>query len=172
MSDVLVREPRIDDLPELVGIYNHFVRETHHTFDLHEVSVDERQGWLQRFSPAGRHRLWVAEIATGVVGYATSGPLRPKPAYDTSVETTVYVNADFTGRGIGSQLYTRLLNGLTQHPDLHRAYAVIALPNPGCVAFHERFGFECVGAFHEVGLKFGQRWDVAWYEKDLSGISR
>ena len=48
---------------------------------------------------------------------------------------------------------------------VHRAYAAITLPNAASVALHERFGFEPVGIFHEVGHKQGRYWDVGWYEK-------
>ena len=51
--------------------------------------------------------------------------------------------------------------------DIHRVYAGVALPNAGSVAFHQRFGFERIGLYREVGRKFGRYWDVAWYERAL-----
>jgi phosphinothricin acetyltransferase len=35
------------------------------------------------------------------------------------------------------------------------------------VALHQRFGFETVGVFHQVGRKFDRYWDVHWFEKQL-----
>ncbi|PGH49904.1 GNAT family N-acetyltransferase [Streptomyces sp. Ru87] len=99
-----------------------------------------------------------------ILGYATSSPFRPKPAYGTSVETTVYCAPDALGRGVGSLLYTRLFEELAGE-DLRRAYAGIALPNAASVRLHERFGFGPVGTFHEAGRKFGRYWDVAWFER-------
>jgi len=32
---------------------------------------------------------------------------------------------------------------------------------------HERFGFQSVGVFHNVGRKFDRYWDVAWFERPL-----
>ena len=100
------------------------------------------------------------------VGYASSSVFRPKAAYETSVETSVYVDPGWTGRGVGSRLYERLFAALEQE-DVHRAYAGITLPNSGSVALHERFGFTLVGVFTHAGRKFGRYWDVAWYEKHL-----
>ncbi|MFQ5843947.1 MAG: GNAT family N-acetyltransferase, partial [Planctomycetota bacterium] len=101
-----------------------------------------------------------------VVGYACSTPFRPKPAYRTSVETTVYVAPAATGRGVGGRLYQALFDALAGE-ELHRAYAGIVPPNPASVALHRRFGFHEVGVAREVGHKLGRYWDVAWFEKGL-----
>ena len=39
--------------------------------------------------------------------------------------------------------------------------------NDSSIALHERFGFVRTGLMHAVGRKFGQYWDVAWYERPL-----
>jgi phosphinothricin acetyltransferase len=92
-----------------------------------------------------------------------------KPAYDTSVEVTIYLAPDAGGCGVGTRLYKALFEALADE-DLHRAYAGIAQPerNEASVRLHERFGFRHVGTYREVGRKFGRYWDVAWYEKELS----
>lgn len=163
-----VRAARDGDLEHLLHIYNHYVEHTHSTFDVQPLTIEERRPWFAQFSRTGPHRLLVAEIDHDVVGYASSTMFRGKPAYGTSVETTVYLDPRFTGRGIGAVLYGRLLEILESESGVHRAVAGIALPNPASVALHERLGFVPVGTFHEIGLKFGQYWDVRWYERDLS----
>jgi len=39
------------------------------------------------------------------------------------------------------------------------------MPNKASVALHERVGFNQVGVFKAVGRKFGQFWDVAWFQR-------
>lgn len=163
-----VRAARDSDLEHLVHIYNHYVAHTHSTFDVQPLTLEERRPWIAQFSRTGPHRLLVAEIGDDVVGYASSTTFRGKPAYATSVETTVYLDPRFTGRRIGAVLYGRLLEILKSEPGVHRAVAGIALPNPASVALHERLEFVPVGTFHEIGLKFGRYWDVRWYERRLS----
>jgi phosphinothricin acetyltransferase len=63
-------------------------------------------------------------------------------------------------------LYQQLFAEL-RGEDVHRAYAVIALPNPASVALHRRFGFHDAGTMHEVGRKLGQWWDVLTMERCL-----
>jgi len=164
-APVAVRPARADDLPALLEIYNHYVRESHVTFDTEPATPESRREWIDGFTAAGPHRLLVAEREGRVAGYAYSAPVRPRAAYRVSAETTVYVAPDLTGRGIGQALYAELLDGLARDGGIHRAYGVIAVPNPASVALHERFGFRLVGVLSEPGFKFGRYWDVHWYER-------
>jgi phosphinothricin acetyltransferase len=165
---VVVRPATEADLELLNAIYNHYVRETHFTFDLEPISAEARREWFGHYSATGRHRLMVAVAGDAVIGYASSSRFRPKAAYLTSVETSVYLAPDAVGRGAGSKLYEALFKAL-EGEDVHRAYAGIALPNPASVALHERVGFKRVAHFTEQGRKFDRYWDVAWFEKPLPG---
>ncbi|MFJ6086229.1 GNAT family N-acetyltransferase [Streptomyces sp. NPDC092369] len=167
-TEVQVRAGVEADLEALTALYNHYVRETPITFDTAVFAPEERRPWLLSHPEDGPHRLKVAEDADTqeILGYATSGPYRAKPAYSTSVEVTVYVAPRAGGRGIGTLLYKALFESLAAE-DLHRAYAGIAQPNEASTRLHERFGFRHVGTYREVGRKFGRYWDVAWYEKEL-----
>lgn len=78
----------------------------------------------------------------------------------------VYVSREFIGGGVGTALYRHLFRVLDRE-DVHRAYAVMSLPNEPSIALHERFGFVRAGFFSEQGRKFGRYWDVAWYEKRM-----
>lgn len=159
-----VRPATKTDLAAVVEIYNHYVRETHVTFDLEPHTVDGRREWFARYGPAGRHRMLVACDGDEVLGYATSSPWRPRKAYEPSIETSVYIDHAHIGKGLGVVLYEALFEAL-RGEDVHRAYAGIALPNDSSIALHERFGFRRAGLFTEQGRKFGRWWDVAWYEK-------
>jgi phosphinothricin acetyltransferase len=161
-----VRAATVHDLPAINDIYNHYVVTAHYTFDLEPMSSEARSEWFTHYGDAGRYRLFVALTDGRVVGYACSSQLRPKPAYETSVETSIYVAPAAVGRGAGSKLYGELFRSLDGE-DLHRAYAGVALPNPQSVMLHERFGFKRVAHFTEQGRKFGRYWDVAWFEKPL-----
>ena len=169
MAEGRIRSAAERDLPGLVGIYNHYVAHSHITFDIQPFSIEERRSWFKSFSSSGAHRLLVAEFDSRPVGYASSGSFRAKPAYRRSVETTIYIDEEFIGQGIGRALYGALIEELEADSDIHRAYGCIALPNAGSVALHERLGFTHAGTFREVGYKFDRYWDVSWYERDVSG---
>jgi phosphinothricin acetyltransferase len=161
-----VRAGEESDLPALTALYNHYVENTHVTFDLEPYTVDERREWFGHYGRSGPHRLLVATAGGELLGYATSGRFRDKAAYLPSVETTVYCAPTATGRGVGTALYTALLAALAEE-DVHRAFAGIALPNDASLALHRRLGFTEVGTFREVGRKFGRWWDVCWLERPV-----
>ena len=168
---MLVRPGEPGDLARLVEIYNYYVTETHYTFDVEPFAVGGRTQWFTQFAESGPHRLYVAELEDAVLGYASSTQFKSRAAYGTSVETSVYLDHDHTGQGIGLALYGGLLEALFSEPSAHRAYGGTALPNPDSVTLHERLGFTLVGTYREVGFKFDQYWDVSWFEKDVSGAS-
>lgn len=163
---IVVRAGVESDLDPVNDIYNHYIAETPITFDVELTSLSWRREWFSHYAATGRYRFLVAADGPAVLGFATSSRHRPKGAYETSVETAVYVHSDATGRGIGTALYASLFAALDTE-DVHRAVAGITVPNPASIALHERFGFRHVGTFTEQGRKFGRYWDVTWYEKPL-----
>jgi phosphinothricin acetyltransferase len=166
MHDTRVRRGRESDLPALTAIYNHYVRTTAITFDLEPYTEEMRRAWLHGFAESGRYQLFVAERAGAVVGYAGTRRFRDKAAYDTTLETSVYLAPEACGQRLGGALYERLFAALAG-VDAHRLIAGITLPNPASVALHERFGFTPVGVMREVGRKLGRYWDVLWMERAL-----
>lgn len=164
---VVIRTPRSADLLPLTELYNYYIVNTPITFDLQPYTVEQRrERWFNHYHPTGRYRLFVAEQAGQAVGYVTSSPFRVQAAYETSIETSIYVHPDQLGLGIGTQLYQTLFAALAQE-DVHRVYAGITLPNSASVALHRKLGFDSVGIYHEVGRKWGRYWDVEWFEKSL-----
>ncbi len=152
------------DVAGIARIYGYAVRESVATFDL----VDPPPSyWEERIASAdpGDHVLVVEEHGD-LAGYAYSCPFRPRPAYARTRETSVYLAPYAVGRGLGSQVYARLLEML-RTDRIHLAVAVIAQPNPASVALHEHFGFERVGTFCEVGRKFDRWVDTTWYQLRL-----
>jgi phosphinothricin acetyltransferase len=162
-----IRSAIPDDLPRLLEIYNYYVLNTPITFDLEAVSLEARKSWFDDFASDGPHRLLVSESTGRVSGYASSRTFRKKAAYARSVETSIYLDPDAVGTGIGSGLYTQLLADLQAEPEVHRAYGGVTLPNAASSALHERCGFKQVAVFGDVGFKFGRYWDVAWLERAL-----
>jgi phosphinothricin acetyltransferase len=165
-STVAIRRALDDDLARITEIYNHYVVKTPITFDLEPFTIEARREWFAQFAEGGRHRIIVAEDATGVLGYSASHQFRTKAAYDTTVETTIYCAPEATGRGLGTLLYGALFE-LLRGEDIEMAIAGITMPNDASVALHARFGFVRAGLMHAVGRKFGHYWDVAWYERPM-----
>jgi phosphinothricin acetyltransferase len=166
MTDVDIRSARADDLPALLDIYNYYVVNTPATFDVDPLALAERRAWMQQFSDTGRYRCFVADRAGRAIAYACSAKFKEKVAYATSVETSIYVAPGEGGKGLGRRLYQTLFEAL-KGEDIHRAFGGITLPNDASVAVHRALGFEQIGAYREIGRKFGKYWDVALYLKAM-----
>lgn len=162
----MIRPARVSDLPRLTEIYNHYVVSSPATFDLEPKTVAERAEWFAQFAETGRHRLLVAEEDGVIQGYAGSTRFRLKPAYDTTVETTIYCAPEAIGRGVGVRLYNALFEALAAE-NVHRIVAGYVPPNLASEKLHARLGFRAVGTFTEQGYKFGRYWDVVWMERGL-----
>lgn len=170
VTELAIRRAEARDLEALARLYDHYVVATSITFDLEAVGTEGRRSWFDGFGATGRLQLFVAEGPAGVLGYAASQAFRPKAAYQSSVETSIYIAPSSHRQGFGSRLYQALFTALAGE-DVHRAYAAITLPNDPSIALHERFGFRSVGRLHEVGRKQGRYWDVEWYEKEMDPAS-
>ena len=163
MSEIRHLQPA--DYPELVSIYNYYIENTPITFDLEPYTIETRQPWFEQFATDSRYVCLVASDGGRVLGYANSSRFRPKAAYATSVEASVYLHPSATNRGLGTRLYRALFDYLGERSDVHRIYAGVTLPNDASIALHRRLGFQQCGLFKQVGYKFEQYWDVEWFEK-------
>ena len=166
MAEFNIRFGEERDLKALTDIYNYYVEHTTITFDIEIYTVEKRKLWFDKYDKDGPYKLLVAENGGKIIGYATSSRLRDKGAYMTSVETSIYVDKNAREKGVGTKLYERLFQELEKE-DVNRAYAGVTQPNQISENIHRKFGFEEVGRFSQVGRKFGEYWDVKWFEKKL-----
>ena len=159
---VVVRTATADDLPAIAGIYNDAVLTSVATFD---VEPQPAQLFAERVASTrpGDHVL-VAERDGRVIGMAYAATYRPRPAYDGTRETSIYLAPDARGRGLGRVLYDELL-ARVDADGIHVCLAVIAQPNAASEALHAALGFERVGTLREVGRKFDRWVDTTWWQR-------
>lgn len=152
------------DGPALAEVYRPAVTDSSTSFELEPpdgaemarraARVMERTPWL------------VYERDGSVLGYAYAGIHRDRPAYQWSVEVSVYVQQDAHRLGVARALYTSLFAALVVQ-GFRNAYAGATLPNPASVEFHMAMGFTPVGVYQGIGYKQGAWHDVAWFERLL-----
>jgi L-amino acid N-acyltransferase YncA len=109
----------------------------------------------------------VAEAEGRILGYAYAGPYRARSAYRFSLEDSIYLEPDATGRGLGSALLARLIAECTA-AGARQLLAVIGdSGNAGSIGVHARAGFTDVGTLRAVGFKFGRWVDVVLMQRAL-----
>ena len=159
-----MRLATVGDAADIRRIYNHEVEHTSHTFDLVPRSLDEQQQWLRHRE--GALGVLVAEIDGAVMGFASLSEYRPRPAYRTSVESSVYVDGAARGRGLGGRLMAEMAEMATAR-GFHTMIARIAGGHEASIGLHLAAGFVTVGTEREVGRKFGAWLDVVVMQRML-----
>ncbi len=183
MNNITIRKGRREDVPALLDIYNYEVINGTATFDLQPKTLAERMEWFDEHQTCA-HPLLVAELPPEesivpaqqepggdaaltqpiVAGYATLSSYRPKEAYASTAELSLYVSPSCRGRGIATALMQAILQAAREYPELHIVVSVITGGNAASIHLHEKFGFIHCGTLHEVGYKHGAYRDIDHYE--------
>ncbi|EJN05791.1 arsinothricin resistance N-acetyltransferase ArsN1 family B [Herbaspirillum sp. YR522] len=167
MSDQ-IRLAQPADAAAICAIYNHYVETTAISFETETVAVDTMAA---RIAEVRAQFPWlVFEQQGAILGYAYASKWKPRAAYAQSVESSVYLHRDAAGRGIGKQLYSRLL-ALLKAQGVHLVIGGIALPNAASVGLHESVGFIKCAHFSEVGRKFDTWVDVGYWQLNLEQVT-
>lgn len=160
-----IRPATAADAEAIRGIYNREVTGSTVTFDLVPRSSEDQRRWLEARS--GAHAVLVAVDDDQVIGFASLSPYRDRPAYSTTVEDSVYVDADHLGAGVGRALLTALVATARGH-GFHAMMARIVGGHEASIALHRSVGFDLVGVEREVGRKFGRWLDVVIMQRLLT----
>jgi phosphinothricin acetyltransferase len=150
-------------LPEIREIYNEVIRNSTAVFSDVEVTLENRETWLDAKRIAGFPVL-AATDSSGVVGFGTFGEFRAWPGYRYSVEHSVHVRADCRGRGVGRALVQALLQEAARLQK-HVMIAGIDAQNVTSISLHEKLGFKTVGELREIAFKFGRWLDLKFMQR-------
>jgi L-amino acid N-acyltransferase YncA len=162
-----VRPAAVEDLEAIAGIFARYVEVSVATFE--EIPPTVAQ-WRRRLDDLAARSLpfLVAEVGGGVVGYAYASPWRPKPAYRYTVEDTVYLAPEWTGKGLGRLLLDELLVECAR-VGVRQIIAVVAdTGDPTSAALHYACGFVEAGRLQAVGHKHDRWVDTLLLQRDLS----
>lgn len=167
MADAaLIRPATRADFAAVTAIYGDHVLHGTASFETEAPSIEEM---LRRHGEVVRHGLpyVVAELAGEVVGYAYAAQYRPRPAYRFTVEDSVYLHPDRTGKGIGRLLLDTIIRA-SSAAGCKQMIAIIGdSGNAASIRLHEAAGFAHIGVLRNVGLKF-ERWlDTVIMQKEL-----
>lgn len=164
-----IRTVSPEDAEELLAIYAPYAVETAITFEYEAPTLEE---FRERILKIQKKYPWIAAESDGeILGFAYAGAFKDRPAYDWSVETSIYVKKGQKRSGIGTALYEELEKCLSEQGILN-VNACIALPEKedeyltmDSVRFHEKMGYQKVGVFHNCGYKFNRWYHMVWMEK-------
>lgn len=161
----MIRSITSSDIPAITAIYNHYISHSAVTFEEDIIDDSEMKTRIEHVTQLLPWLVYVEDDLVTAYAYAT--PWKARSAYRYSVETSIYVDHRSQKRGIGSTLYSRLMDELANR-NLHTIIGGITLPNIGSIRLHEKLGFKKIAEFEEVGFKFGEWRNVGYWQLTLS----
>lgn len=162
MDRNMIRDAAASDAARFAEIYAPYVEGSYVSFEAQAPGTEEMASRIAE--KLGQGFPWLAlEAEGGVAGYAYYGSWRSREAYRGTVESTIYLDAAYQGRGLGARLYAELIER-ARAQGRHAMIGIVALPNEASEALHRRMGFERVGIYRQVGWKLGRWVDIASWE--------
>ncbi len=154
----MIRKASIKDANAITNIYNYYVKNDVATFAEEPILVQETEENIKNAI------IWLVYIEDNqIIGYAYASKWKERTAYRFSAETSVYLDVNYQGKGIGSKLYKYLLSEIKKL-DIHSVIGGISLPNKASESLHEKFGYKKVAHYKEIGFKFNQWIDVGYWQ--------
>jgi phosphinothricin acetyltransferase len=171
VAPIALREAAPHDVPRIAAIYAHHVRTGLASF---EVEPPDEAEIARRLDDVRARDLpyLVAEADGRVLGYAYAAPYRARPAYRYTLEDSVYVDRDSTGRGVGRMLLERLVTECAARGYRQLVAVIGDSANRSSIALHEACGFARVGLLPAVGFKLGRWVDSVLMQRALGDGDR
>jgi len=113
----MIRPVELKDAKAITGIYNEYVVNSVATFETEEVSEDEMSARISEIS--SHFPYLVYEVDGKIAGYCYAHAWKERAAYKYTLETTVYLSPEYSGKGIGKQLMIRLIEECCQKVITH-----------------------------------------------------
>src|SRR5690348_371758 len=146
MQKVTIRPAVPADIGAITRIYADAVLHGTASFEIEppdEAEMLRRQTTLLK----NGYPYFTAEIEGLIAGYAYAGPYRTRPAYNWSIEDSIYIAPDMHRKGIGGLLLARLITDSTQRGYRQMIAVIGDSAQTASIAVHERAGFQ-IGRAH------------------------
>lgn len=147
---------------EILAILNHAILHTTALYDYRPRPLSSMDAWFDS-KAAGGYPVLGAIVSDRLVGFATYGEFRARPAYKYTVEDSVYVEPASQGMGIGQLLLAALIER-ARADGYHTLVGGIDAGNAASVALHRRCGFGYCGEIRQAGFKFGRWLDLQFFQ--------
>jgi len=153
-----------ENIVEALTIYNWYVLNSTATFHLEAIESEE----LERMVSVGhpKYQSFLVLFEGEACGFCYLSQFRYKEAYDKSAEITLYLDQDFTGKGVGKKT-AAFLENIAKNNSISNLVAIITANNLGSIALFEKAGYFKVGHLKNIGVKFGKALDVVSYQKEI-----
>ena len=163
---LIIRAAIREDIEAIQSIYSYYVLNGLASFEITPPDETEMLARWRLVRDLG-HPYMVAETEGVVTGYAYATTFRQRPAYNFTLENSVYVSTKHLKRGVGVRLLNQLIEECT-NLGFRQMIAVIGdSQNYPSINLHNRCGFEKVGVLPSTGFKHGRWVDTFLMQRPL-----
>ncbi len=150
----------------ILEILNEQILTSTTVYEYQPRTADSMAAWFKAKAARAFPVLGAEDESGTLMGFASYGVFRERPAYKYTVEHSVYVHKDHRGKGLGIALMKKLIDAAREQ-DLHVMVGGIDATNTASIVLHEKLGFVHAGTIREAGFKFGGWLDLAFYQLTL-----
>jgi L-amino acid N-acyltransferase YncA len=155
---IIHRIATLEDLSQIVAIYNSTIPSRTVTADTTPVSVSSRMPWFKEHTP-GHRPLWVIEQENRIAAWLSFSNFYGRPAYSRTAELSIYVHEEFRYKGLGSYLLSQALNGAPEL-EIDTLLGFIFGHNHPSLELFTKFGFSRWGELPAVAILDGIKRDL------------
>jgi phosphinothricin acetyltransferase len=155
------------DLGEIVEIYNSTISSGMVTADTEAVSVESRQKWFDEHDPL-RRPLWVVENGQKkIIGWVSFQSFYGRPAYDATVEISIYLETEQRGKGLGKQILQYCIDNASKF-GIKTLLGFIFSHNEPSLKLFRHFGFEDWATLPNIAELYGKEYGLKILGKRIS----
>lgn len=151
------------DLPFVLELYNYYTLHSTAVYFIEPITLEE----VRAIVPIGNQlyrSFLIRDKNDEAVGFCYFNRFKERPAFRVSVEVTIYLHPDQTGKGFGSEAL-RLLESYIRAGGFTNAVALIDSANDASIRLFRRHGYECCARIQSVAEKMGQLLTLEIYQK-------
>ncbi|GAA5088618.1 GNAT family N-acetyltransferase [Chryseobacterium ginsengisoli] len=154
MEELKFRNANLEDLSKIVEIYNSTIPSRMVTADTENISVESRIQWFHEHNSETRP-LWVIEDQhNNVLGWVSFSSFYGRPAYNGTVELSIYMDENSRGKGYGKKVLQYCIDNAGKF-GVKTLLGFIFLHNEPSLKLFRYFGFEDWGVFPDVAVLDG-----------------
>jgi L-amino acid N-acyltransferase len=159
----LISGARLRHSNAILAIFNEAIVNSTALYDYQLRTDADMQAWFDAKERKKYPVICVENDSGELMGFASFGQFRERPAYKYTVEHSVYVDARFRGLGVGRMLLEAII-AAAENQDYHVMVGGIDASNAVSIKLHESLGFTACGIVRQAGYKFGRWLDLAFYQ--------
>lgn len=159
----------LSDLPFIVEVYNQTISSKMVTADTSPISIDSRIEWFNAHNPQTRP-LWIIKYYNQKCGWVSLSNFYGRPAYDKTVEISLYIHQDFRHKKIG-QFTVLSLEDYAKNNGIETILSFVFGHNLPSLSLFKKMGYQEWGFLPGIALLDNIKRDLMIMGKTLSSLN-